>query len=322
MNELLYILLILFGLVGSAFYSGLETGIVSINRLRLRHLVRRKVPSADILNEFITQPDHLLGTTLVGNNVCNVLASVSAVSLGTHLMGNTGYSIAYVLLTVIMLVFGEYLPKAWFQGLPAQRCLPFAKLLKWNGYIFYPLSRFFTALAKILVPVRTREDVETAFITIEELKHLTHEGEKTGALSADEKRMITHVLELSGKPCSDIMIPQRQVTKVNVDTPTQRLLELARAKKFSRFPVWDPATKRFMGVVYMYDLLYDEDASGKTARHYMRAPQYVSGATPIDELLPRMRLSHQPMALVRNERDHVIGLITIEDILEEIVGEM
>ena len=155
------LLLILVSVIGSAFYSGMETGVVAVNRLRLRHLVRNRVPGAAQLQAFLQEPDHLLGTTLVGTNLFNAIASVAAVGLGAHLLGKTGYGVAQVVITIVLLVFGEFLPKAWFQGRPAARTLPFIRFLAWNGYVFYPLSRLATGLARIFVPVRppaTAED--------------------------------------------------------------------------------------------------------------------------------------------------------------------
>jgi len=239
-TEAAQLLIVALAILGSAFYSGLETGVVSINRLRLRHLIRHKVKGADILLDFLVHPDHLLGTMLVGNNLCNVVASVTAVSLGAHLMGTAGYTIGYAALTLIMLMFGEYLPKAWFQALPAERSLPFAKLLQINGYIFYPVSRVMTALARLLVPVpASREDQPRPFVTKEELKHLTTEGERSGALTSDERRMIHSVFELTHKACRDIMVPRENFNLVHDDTPRDEILEIARTKSISRLPVFD-----------------------------------------------------------------------------------
>ncbi|MEM7394418.1 MAG: DUF21 domain-containing protein, partial [Verrucomicrobiota bacterium] len=153
MNTTAALIIIFAGLIGSSYYSGLETGIFSINRLRLRHLVRKKVPGAAILDDFLKRPEYLLGTTLVGNNLCNTITSVTALSLGTFLAGSIGNALAYVIITLIMLISGEYLPKAWFQGKPAARTLPFMKSLKVNGILFYPITLVTTWLARILVPL-------------------------------------------------------------------------------------------------------------------------------------------------------------------------
>ena len=319
MSEITHLIIALLSILGSAFYSGLETGIVSINRLRLRHLVREKVKGADILTAFIENPDHLLGTMLVGNNLCNVLASISAVSLGTQLLGATGYSMAYVIITLTMLIFGEYLPKAWFQAAPAHRSLPLAKAIKLNGIIFYPASKIVTFLAKILVPVRTTANkINQPFITKEEIKYLTNEKDKGVTLSSDERRMIHGVFELTQKPCKEIMILKTNIIHISDQTPREEIIQIARTKKVSRLPVRQEESDQFIGIVYIFDVL--KDTESKRALHIMRPPQFVSGDTPCDDLLPRMKLSRQPLALVTNQHSEVIGLITIEDLLLEIVG--
>ena len=130
---LLQLLLLLVCLAGTAFFAGVETGLISINRLRLRHLVRHKVPGAEILQDFLKRTDYLLGTTLVGTNLFTVTASVIAASLGARWFGAVGTSISDAFITLILLVVCEYIPKARFQAFPARRTLPFANLLKWSA---------------------------------------------------------------------------------------------------------------------------------------------------------------------------------------------
>lgn len=317
------IVLLIVCLIGSAFYSGIETGVVSVNRLRLHHLVRRKKRGADIIQHFIDHPDHLLGTTLVGTNTCNVIVSVISASLAVQWAGAHGMWMAGVLTTLILLVAGEYLPKAWFRSYPAYRVLPFARALKVSDFVFYPLSRTVTFLARLIIPSSSiRDDTLQPFITREEIAHLTHEGEKTGQLTSAERRMILGVLELTRKTVGTIMIPRDKMVFCKDTTPTDELIDLARYRKLSRLPVFNEDERKFVGVVHILDILGDTRKRGKTARDYMRSIQWVDENTPADKILPRMRLSRQPMALVRNSRDETVGLATIEDLLEEIVGQM
>ena len=321
MHEQIYLGLLILCILGSAFYSGLETGIVSINRLRLRHMVRQRVKGAEILQYFLQNPDHLLGTMLVGNNLCNVVASVAAVSLGSQLWGPSGYTLAYVVATLSMLIFGEYLPKAWFQAWPAKRSLYFAKWIKINGTVLYPLSRVMTALAKVVMPFpRARQHVNQPFITKEEIIHLTSEGEKSGTFSARERRMIHRVFELTQKTCADIMIPKDRIILVHDKTEAEEILGIARTKGVSRLPVLNTESKRFVGILFVFDLLNDQPSDKRKAEDYMRPPQFVDAHTPLHALLPRFKLTRQPMALVTNQRSEVVGLVTLEDLLQEIVG--
>lgn len=310
-------------LIGSALYSGLETGVVSVNRLRLQHLVRRKIRGADIVQRFLEQPDHLLGTTLAGTNLCNVAISVVCASWATTHFGTHGLWMASVVTTIVLLVFGEYLPKAWFRGYPAYRVIPFAAFLRWSGRVFYPISMGVMHVARLLVPGAMRDDEKAnPFITREELTFLTHEGEQTGTLSSAERRMMHGVLQLTQKTCEDIMIPRERMIVVSPGTPAEEVLDIARRKQVSRLPIYNEETRKFAGFVHIMDILIGNHREARTAKDYARPPQYVSGSMRVDQLLPRMRLSRQPLALVQDHREKVIGLIASEDILQEIVGRL
>lgn len=319
----LLILGIVFGLIGSAFYSGLETGVVSVNPLRLNHMIRKEVKNAKILQDFIDHPDHLLGTALVGNNLCNVIASISAVSLGTYLAGGTGYTIAYITMTIFMLIMGEYLPKAYFQGNPVVRVLPFMKLLQVNGYLFYPVSKLVTLITRIVMPLPRQEEGNVEpLLTREELHHLTDATRKAGSITSNEGRLMKKVFELDSKTVADLMVPLANTLTTDIDTPAAKLVQLANDRNLSRIPVSDSDSGRFVGIVYIFDVVSDPAWDQKTARDFLRAPQLVRGDTPADEILPRMRRSRQPMALVQDAQSKVIGIITTEDILKAIVGPL
>lgn len=317
------LILLFVALVGSGFYSGMETGVVSINRLRLHHLVRRKVRGAAILQRFVDDPDALLGTTLVGTNICNVLVSVTSASIAIRWMGPKGAWVAGAVTTLVVLIAGEYLPKAWFRSFPAYRALPFAVPLLWSERIFYPLSKGLTEMARLVIPSRkSNEEEGTGFITREELEFLTGEGDKTGTLTPHERQMMNGVFSLTRKMVKDTMVPRTRMAYLEADTQVDVALAIAREKKFSRYPVWDKEQKRFIGILNILDLISHAPAKNATLRDYVRPPQYVSAHSPADKVLPRMQLSRQPMALVTNRHGDVIGVVTTEDLLKEIVGQL
>jgi putative hemolysin len=317
------IVLVLLGLIGTALFAGLETGIIAINRLRLRHMVHRKIPGAAELQWFLDHPDQFLGTTLVGTNLSMVLASVVSASLAYRYFGTWGSALSGVVMTLVILVGCEYLPKAWFQGFPAARTRPFARFLRMAGHVLNPISRVVIGLTDLVLPVpAAAQHPKQPWITKEELKHLAHEGEKTGALTAGERRMIHGVFELTQRKCSDVATPIDRVVSIRADAPVAELLELARVKKLSRFPVRELAADRYVGIVHIFDVLHDPESGGKKAADYMRSTQFVAGATPVDDLLPRLRANRQPIVLVTGSDGKVTGLITLEDVLEEIVGEL
>ncbi len=323
---LILFIIVLLCLVGTAFFAGIETGVISIHRVRLRHHVEQGEPWALILDDFLAHPDKLLGTTLVGTNLCMILASVLVAGIGVRLGGSTGEVILGMLLTMIVLVLCEYLPKAWFQSEPMQRCRPFAGALRGSWIVLRPLSALITWLTNWIVPASPDGHGQTgryAFITKDELKVLAEEGQEHGLLSPRQKIMIHRVMELAGKTASQIMVPRARMAVVEAGTTVDAFLALAQQAGFTRLPVYDEAERRFVGIVNMFEPLAEERADGARAiTEYMRPPQFVRDSTPITELLPRLRRARQPVVLVTDAQSEVVGLITTEDIVREIVGKV
>ena len=316
------ILLLLACLAGSAFFAGVETGVISINRLRLQHLVRRQVPGAKTIRYFLTHSDVLLGTTLIGTNLLHVVAAVLAASIGQQVAGAAGAAGAGVVLLLVMLVFCEYIPQAWFQAAPARRTLPYAGLLRAAAVLLRPLSFLVNLAIRLLLPRRVGQDVEDKMlVTREELLHLAREGERSGVLTKHESEMIHGVFDLTHKTCATLMTPRDKMAFVTSAATPAEILALARVREFNRLPVYDPDQKSFVGVVHVFDVLADDAPAGKTAADYLRPPQLVASYLPVDHLLPRMRVTRLPLFLVTDDRYEVIGLITLEDVLREITGE-
>ena len=318
----LEIFLLLFCLAGAAFFAGVETGVISINRLRLQHLVRRNVPGAKTIRHFLTHSDLLLGTTLIGTNLLHVVSAVLAASIGQHLYGAAGAAAAGLLLLVVTLVCCEYIPKAWFQAAPARRTLPFAPLLRAAAWILRPLSFLVNLVVRSTLPRRDAKEVEDKMlVSREELLHLAREGAQSGVLTKHESEMIHGVFELTHKTCASLMTPRDKMASVPATATPEEILALARVREFNRLPVYDPDQKSFVGVVHVFDVLADDAPAGKTAADYLRPPQLVASYLPVDHLLPRMRVTRLPLFLVTDDRYEVIGLITLEDVLREITGE-
>ena len=316
------LILLLACLLGAAFFAGMETGIIAINRLRLQHLVRRQVPGAQTIRHFLAHPDRLLGTTLIATNLLHVVSSVLAAAIGHRLYGPLGAAAAGVVLVTLILVGCEYIPKAFFQAAPARRVLPLAGLLKTAAWILYPVTFLVNAILRGLMPRRAGRQVEgKLLVSREELLHLAREGARSGVLTSHESQMIHGVFDLTHKTCGALMTPREKMAFVPVTATATEILDLARRREFNRLPVYDPAQQAFVGVVHVFDLLADDSPGGKTAADYMRPPQLVASYLPVDHLLPRMRVTRLPLFLVTDDRYEVIGLITLEDVLREITGE-
>lgn len=314
---------IAFLLLASAFFSGMETGVISVNRLRLHHLLHRNVRHAATLKKFVDHPDYLLGTTLVGNNIVNVSLAVMLSNLITRLMGPVGAILSPVLLTLVIIIVGEYLPKAYFQSNPSARILPVIGLLDLSGRVFYPVTRAVMFVTGLFFPSPSSGEGESsAFITREELKSLAAEASSDGKLGRARRQMIERVFDLTLKTCRQIMIPAEHMVAIELTSTREEIIARARESGYSRLPVFEGSLNGIRGIVHILDVLGDGSRSSKTARDYMRPPSFVGADTPADDLLARMRVTRQPMLIVRDESSKVLGLVTTEDVLEEIVGEL
>ena len=323
MLVVIQVMLISICLVGSAFFSGLETGVISINRMRLRHFVKEGSRRAQRLQDLLDPPDRLLGTTLLGTNLCNVMVSVIAASLAFNVSQEWGPTVSAVIVTCVLLVFGEYVPKAWFQARPYRRCRPFANALHVSWRLMRPLVVAVTAITRVFL--RNGGDMfgrGRHSVNREELKALAHDVERGGMLSPEERIMIHRVFELTTKEARQVMVPADRIVSIASDAMVADLCRASRSESYTRIPVRDAADK-LVGIVNMFDVLAAHHLDSKDpVGEFMRSPLFISESTPIDDIFPRLRISRQSMCLVCNETGDVTGLLTTEDIVSEIVGEL
>lgn len=314
-------------LLGSGFYSGIETGIVSVNRVRLRHRLKRKSRRARELQAFIEHPDRMLSTTLIGTNICNTAFTVLGTNLMVRLTGHPGLgnALAAVVLLMLILVFGEYLPKAWFQSHALDRSLRFVDVLRISSWCFHWISTPLTGMLNLLFPAPEGVDPEQARnrISRRDIQFLlSRESGATPDLDEQRRRMVQGVFDLSEKTARDVMLPRAAMRMIRSDTPMSEILELAGRTRAKSFPVYSDSEKRFTGILKLSDLYEHIDDPDLHVPRLLRPPQYVSDDTPADDLIPRLRLSRQPMLLVRDDQDQVIGFVTTEVVLEEIIGPL
>lgn len=305
----------------AAFFAGIETGVISIHRVRLRHMVESGSRRAKILRNFLNRPDRLLVTVLVGENMCVVASSVVAASLASDILPEWGKSVSSVLMIALVLVFSEYLPKAWFQARPLERSLLFADMLHVSAYLLRPVGAVINAVTNLLVPKPGPHHarIRKPFVTREDLKTLTYELSQHGAISQDEHMMIDKVLELSSKVAGRIMTPRSKMVIVNDTTTVNEFLGIARQSGFRRYPVYSERENRFVGIVSVADILSagPEDMACSVV-DYMRSPQFVPDYMPVDDILPRMKRTQQAMLLVTDAHSQVVGLVTTENVLGEV----
>ena len=312
------------GLVFGALFSGLETGVISIHRLRLRHSLKSGSRASRILMSFLENSDRLLGTTLVGTNVSIVMVSVTATSMARRFFGDWGEPVATAVVSMCVLVLCEYLPKSWFHSKPLERCTPFASFLKGAESVLRPISTTVLAVTRLVLPgPSTAFSKSDPFVTRDELKALAREGARNGVLSPKESVMIRRVFNLSALRADRVMVPLHDIVRAGADMNVPERTALARTPAPPRFHVPDADRDTFIGVVNVYSVLSDpRPPDDRPMRDYVRPPLIVPVFTPVDEILPRLRHWRQPMCLVRGQNEKIVGLITTEDILKQIVGSL
>jgi len=320
MTELTLLFLLL---LGSGYFSGIETGVVSINRLRFHQLLRKKKPGSATVHRFMKDPDLFFGTTLVGTNLCNVAFSVVAAGYAERHLGPAGVWWAGLITILLVLLFGEYLPKAWFQSRPMKRSMRFAPPLRFFARLFHGLIVPLQVLSRWLVPIRGGEGGSAAWtpkITREDLLHLLDpKSGATPSLTDQERRLITGVLSLSEATAGALMIPRSRLRILDRSLSVPALLEALRKHPEDRLPMGNPSGE-IVGVLNVLEFLHHAQDPGVRIADFLRQPQFVSEDTPADELIARMRLHRHPLLFVRNSRGNITGYVTTQLVLEHIAS--
>jgi len=318
------LLLVLIAL--SAFFSGIETGTVSINRFRLDHLVRRRNRKAVYIRHMLDHPDQLLGTTLVGNNIVNTAMPVLATAIAIRSLGpDLGPWVSGFFMMVCILIIGEYLPKAWFQSHPIKRVLPMAGMLRFFNALFRPVTITLAWISRHVIPAPQGDGAaRKEWLTREHLEYvLSPESGATPTLPDQKRRVIAGILNLAGKPCRTLMKSRKRLVAIRDTMRLDEILAVMRAQPYDQYPVWSEKSRRFTGILDAREVIRGSDRPNFILGECIRPPQFVDETLAADQLLPRMRLSRQPMLLItRSGGDEVVGFVTMELLLEQIIAPL
>ena len=318
---LLIILLIL--LLFSSFFSSTETALMSVNKIKLRSLAdggnKRAALALDITENHTAK---MLSAILIGNNIVNVSASSLATTLA-YSFGGYMVSIATLILTVAILVFGEITPKNYATINAEKLTLRYIPVIKFFMTVMTPVIFIINLFSRgIMLILRVDPDAANKAMTEEELRTIVDVSHEDGVIESDEKEMIYNVFDLGDAKAKDIMVPRVHVTFADVNSTFDELIDIFREDKLTRLPVYEETQDNVVGIINMKDLLlYDHDTPFNI-RDFLRKPHFTYEFKDISELLVEMRDSTFNIAIVLDEYGEMAGLITLEDILEEIVGEI
>lgn len=307
----------------SAFFSSAETALTTVNKMRIRTLAEAGDSAALTLTKVIEQPSKMLSTILIGNNIVNLSASALMTTLAMSLFGSRAVGLATGVLTLLILVFGEITPKTLSTLCSESIALRYAPVIYGLMFILTPVIFIVNYLSlAVLMIMRIDPNKKRDAITEDELRTIVEVSHEEGVIESEEKKMINNVFDFGDSVARDVMVPRIDMVLVDVNATYEELLDIFREEKFTRIPVYEDSTDNVIGIVNMKDLLLYDKSQEFSIRSLLREPLYTYEYKKTAELMVEMRKTFNNIVIVLDEYGATAGLITLEDMLEEIVGEI
>lgn len=314
-------------IVLSAFFSSSETSMMALNRYRLRHLAKENHQGAILATRLLKRPDRLIGLILFGNNLVNFVAASIATLIGIRLLGDLGVAIAPVILAIVFLIFAEVMPKTVAALHPERLALVFAYILTPLSYILYPFVWMINKVANGLLAMMgvSPDDVDGEYMALssEELRTVVTEAGKM--IPRRHKKMLLSILDLENVTVEDIMVPRNEIIGIDLNAAQLDIIELLTHCQHTRLPVYRDNIDQIAGMLHVRYILRIlksmDDLTAEKLENITREPYFVPLGTPLQTQLLNFQRSKARIGLVVDEYGVIQGLVTLEDILEEIVGE-
>lgn len=315
--------LIVFLILVSAFFSGSETGLISLNRYRLRHLAKAH-PGARRAHELLKRPDRLIGLILLGNNFVNILASAIATLLAVRLLGEDGVWVATALLTVVVLIFAEITPKTLAAMRPERFAFPATLVLKPLSLLLAPLVLLFNTIPSVMLRLFgiSQHELSEHTISREELRTVVNEA---GAMIPQRhQNMLLGILDLEKATVEDIMVPRNEVVGIDLDDGIETVLKQLANSQHTRLPLYRGDINQIVGILHLRNTLNLQNKNDITLQNIeerAREAYFIPEGTPLNTQLLNFQSQRRRIGMVVDEYGDIQGLVTLDDILEEIVGE-
>ena len=315
------VLSLLIGL--SAFFSGLEVALVGVRKSKVVQLLNQGEKGAKALYKLKTNPSWMMSSVNLGNNLVNVGSSALATSLAIRLFGNDGLGIAVGVMTFLILVFGEITPKTYCNANSTKIALRYAPVLLGFSYIFFPVVKFFEIITRGVVKI-TGSSNEPPPITEDDIRGVIDQGHAEKALEKDEMDLVHGALKFDDTVVRSVMTPRTKMFTLNSKTILFEALHEINQNGYSRIPIYGSSPDDIVGIVHVRDVLkeFENDNKMKNLEQISRKPVFVSQEKMVSSLLKEMKGRKTHMAIVVDEHGGVEGLVTLEDLIEEIVGEI
>lgn len=318
---LFIILVILLGM--SAYFSGSETALMAISKIRLKHLGETKPRRVKIIEHLLDKPEKLIGTILLGNNLVNVAMSALATAFALSIWGEKGIAYVTVVLTLAILIFAEITPKVYAKYFNERLSMFSAPILNVIMTVFNPVVVGVTYISTKILALMGVDvtKVESPLFTEAEVKTCITLAWDEGSITADERKILSRVFALNDKSVEDIMVPREKMAIIDIDSPVEEVVTIILKTGYSRFPVSKGEKQDIVGFLHVKDVLklFDEKRH-VSIQKITRPPYFIPAERTIDSQLRNFQAKRLHQAVVLDSNSRAVGLITLEDILEELVG--
>ncbi len=311
-----------FGIFASAFFSGSEAALLSISAQRVKQLIEEGGSRAKALEFLANQPNDILTTILIGNNFVNIFVASYATQIAQSYFANDALAYSVGVTTLLILLFGEIVPKTFARNHAEKMALPFIRVLQFFYYLMYPLVKLFVFIIKLVLGENAA--LNERIVTKEDIEFLVNEAEKEKSIDTKQIDLLTSILEFPTIKVKDIMTPRHAIDGIKKGATFYEVIALVRDVAHSRYPVYDEDLDETLGVLHVKDLAFVEEEERKVfdVAKYMKEPFFVYEHMKIQAVFDHMNRNKVHLSLVKDENGIVVGIVTLEDIMEEIFGEI
>ena len=321
-SDILQLVILVLLLSASAFFSSAETALMTSNKLRIRNLAENGDKRAEKVLEITANTDKMLSAILIGNNIVNLSASALSTTLTLKVFGSSLVGIATGILTFLILVFGEITPKNVASKNAENIALKYIGIISVLVVILTPAIYVVNKVSGIVISLFVKNNDDNNMVTEDELRAMVEVSHEDGVIEKEEKKMIVNVVDFGDTVAGDIMLPRVDMVMVSVESSYEEILKIFREERYTRIPVYEESPDNVIGILNVKDFLLIEDKENFSVKEHLREPLYTYEYKKTSSLMVDMRKTGANIVIVLDEYGTTVGLITLEDMLEEIVGEI
>ena len=321
-SDILQLVILVLLLSASAFFSSAETALMTSNKLRIRNLAENGDKRAEKVLEITANTDKMLSAILIGNNIVNLSASALSTTLTLKVFGSSLVGVATGVLTFLILVFGEITPKNVASKNAENMALKYIGIISLLVIVLTPAIYIVNKVAGIVISLFIKNNDDNNMVTEDELRAMVEVSHEGGVIEKEEKKMIVNVVDFGDTVAGDIMLPRVDMVMVSVESSYEEILKIFREERYTRIPVYEESPDNVIGILNVKDFLLIEDKENFSVKEHLREPLYTYEYKKTSSLMVDMRKTGANIVIVLDEYGTTVGLITLEDMLEEIVGEI